>query len=98
MSAGAIADIAEASELRPYLSGISCRAQFACPPHIEIDLLRQRLHAVELSFRSEIPHESHFDIFAINVAIKVEQINFQHALRFSASNGWSITKIDDAVI
>jgi len=68
------------------------------PPDIEFDLVHQRLQAVELSFWPQVAHESDLDVFAINVAIKVEQVNFQYAFGFAAANRWAIPKIDDTVI
>jgi len=65
---------------------------------IELDLPNQRFQAVELSFRSEIAHKADFNIFAINIAIEIEQVNFQHALGFSAADRGPITEIDDPVM
>ena len=33
--------------------------------------------------RAQIFHEAHFDILAVNVAIEIEQIDFENALGFS---------------
>ena len=76
----------------------SGRAKFACLLHVRIDLSDERLEIVELSFRPKIAHEANFNVLAVDIAIEVEQINFQHALRPSIAHGWPVTEIDDPMV
>ena len=63
-----------------------------------MDLSGERFHTLELSFRSKIADKSDFEIFAINIALEIEKMNFEEALRFVASDCWSTTEIYHAVI
>ena len=44
------------------------------------DLCYQRLHVFEFFFRSQEFHESNFDISVVDVAIEIEQMDFEHAV------------------
>ena len=63
-----------------------------------MDLSGERFHTLKLSFRSKIADESDFEIFAIDIAFEIEKMNFEEALRFAATDCWSITEICYAVI
>jgi len=49
-----------------------CPAQLAGLLDVKCDLTGERIDIVEFLFRPQVAHELHLDIFAINVAIKVE--------------------------
>ena len=49
-----------------------CSAQLAGLLYVKYDLTGERIDIVEFLFRPQVAHELHLDIFAINVAIKVE--------------------------
>src|SRR5581483_2549233 len=66
--------------------------------HIELDLPDQSIEIFEFPFGPEILDKAHFDILAVNVVVKVEQINFEHALGFVGAHCWSIAEIDHARI
>ena len=47
------------------------------------DLLAQCSQAFELLLRPEVTKKSQLNIFAVEIAIEIEEMKFQHALRAS---------------
>lgn len=76
----------------------SGRAQFARLLYIGGNLFPERLDAFEFFLRPEELHEFDFDISAINVAMEIEQMNFDHTLGFFAGNSGPESNIDDTVM
>jgi hypothetical protein len=76
----------------------SGRAQFARLLYIGGNLFPKRLDAFEFFLRPEELHEFDFDISAINVAMEIEEMNFDHALGFFAGNSGPESDIDDTVM
>jgi len=72
--------------------------KFARLPDIGIDLSDKRIDTLEFPFRSKILDEPKFDVFAIDVAIKIEEMNFQDTLVFFSAYGRSIAQIDHAMV
>src|SRR6266536_1355697 len=73
-------------------------AKFTGLVYVEFNLPDQRIHIFELLFRSEITDKTHFEVFAIDISIKVEQMNFEHALGFTSAHSWAVAKIYHAGI
>ena len=42
---------------------------------------RECIHVLKLLFRPKIFHEPHLDVFTVNVAIKIEDMQFYQSLR-----------------
>src|SRR5204863_6095487 len=62
------------------------------------DLLPEGLHTFKFFLRPEKLHEFDFDIGAVNVAMGIEEMNFNHALGFFARNSRPASDIHDAVM
>src|SRR5205807_5055057 len=57
-----------------------------------------RVQVLKFLFRTKEFQEVDFDIVAVNVAIEIEQINFENALGLSTTDSWPNAKIDYATI
>jgi len=66
--------------------------------HVLPDLLNQRVQVLKFLFRTKKFQEANFDIVAINVAIEIEQVDFEHALGFAAAHGRANAKVNYASI
>src|SRR5437763_2834562 len=73
-------------------------AKLACFLHVSRDLFSQSFHAFKFLLGAKKLHEFDFDISAINVAMEIEQMNFDHALGLFAGNSGSESDIDDTVM
>src|SRR5438034_10067036 len=62
------------------------------------DLLPEGLDTFKFFLRPEKLHEFDFDIGAVNVAMEIEEMNFNHALGFFARNSRPESDIHDAVM
>ncbi len=66
--------------------------------NIEIDLTGERVDVFEFLFRSEIFEEADFEVFSVNFALEIQQVNLENALGLIAADRWPITEIYDARI
>src|SRR5439155_20567658 len=71
------------------------RRQLARLLHIAFDLVHERIDIFEFLLWPEIANEAQLKILAVNIAVEVEQMNFQNALGFAAAHRWPITKVHD---
>src|SRR3989442_15522665 len=71
------------------------RRQLARLLHITFDLAHERIDIFEFLLRPEVADEAHFKVFAVDIAVEVEQMNLQNALGFAAADGGPITEIHD---
>ena len=60
--------------------------------------MNQRVQVLKFLFRTKEFQEANFDIVAINVALEIKQMNFEHALGFSAAHGRANPKVDHAAM
>src|SRR5436190_7070391 len=77
---------------------VSCRTKLARLLHIKLNLADESIDVFEFLFRSEITDKTHFQILAVNVAVEIEQMNFENSLGLAATHGWTITEINHAGI
>src|SRR5437762_1503583 len=87
----------ELREAAPYIDddGFTVRVLQQLPaPRRSHDLLR----SVILLLRPEIPDKTHFEVQAVDIAIKIEQMNFEHALGFTSAHSWAVAEIYHARI
>src|SRR5437762_10823102 len=73
-------------------------AKFTGLVYVEFNLPDQRIHIFELLFGPEIPDKTHFDVLAVDIAIKIEQMNFEHALGFTSAHSGAVAEIYHARI
>src|SRR6476619_7053512 len=66
--------------------------------YVSRNLLSERFDVFELFLRPQELHEFYFDIAAVNVAMKIEKMNFDRALGLFAGNSRSESHVDDAVM
>src|SRR5262249_39465480 len=62
------------------------------------DLPGKCINVLEFLLRPEITDEAQLEIFAVNVAIKIEEVNFEDAVRSAAAHRRPITEIYHAGI
>ena len=60
--------------------------------------MNQRVQVLKFLFRTKQFQEANFDTVVINVAIEIKQMNFEHALGFSAAHGRANPKVDHAAM
>ena len=56
--------------------------------------MNERVQIFKFLFRSKKFYEANFDIVPINIAIEIEQVNFEHTLGFAAAHGRANAKVD----
>ena len=81
-----------------YLRSILRCAQLARFLYIGGNLLPERLDAFKFFLRPKELHEFDFDIGAVDVAMEIEEMHFDHPLGCVAGNGGPESDIDDTVM
>ncbi len=73
-------------------------AKFTRFLYVSRDLLSECLNTFKFFLWPEKLHEFNFDIGPVNVAMEIEEMNFNHALGFFARNSRPESDIHDAVM
>lgn len=55
-------------------------------PDIDLYLSNERIHVLEFLFRPEISNKTDFEVFAVDVLIEIQQMNFENAFRLATAH------------
>src|SRR5205814_955494 len=72
--------------------------EFARLLHITLDLPDESVNVLEFLLRPEITDETQLEVFAVNVAIEIEEVNLENALRSATAHRRPKTEIHHAWI